>query len=381
MARLSPVGGFLANEATRSAPRRVASAMTPLVLTVAMGTTLLLSGATQDREVAAQSRDRQVADLAVTAPQGVSAAALRSVARTPGVAAAVGIAPTRVVPLADHGLGSGYAPLAAQTVDGPAARAVLDLDVRSGSLDALRPGTVALGAERAKAAHVRVGDRISIALGDGAPARLRVVATYSRTLGFGEFLLPSATAAPHSTQPLPATVLVRVAPGASRDRVERRLRAVAADHPGLRVAGRAALESDEAHDREMAAWVNRLLAGLIFVFTSIAAINTLSMIALSRRRELALLRLVGATPRQLAAMARWEAGLVVAVGVGLGAAIAAAALVPFSQALSGSAVPDLDPALLGGVLGVTAVLGLLASRLPTRLALRARPAEAIGLRD
>ena len=111
------------------------------------------------------------------------------------------------------------------------------------------------------------------------------------------------------------------------------------------MTGKAALRSDEAKRRSILAWVNRVLAGLIFVFTAIAAVNTLAMIALSRRRELALLRLVGATPRQVARMARWEAGLVVIVGIGLGAAIAGAALMPFSQALTGSSIPDVEPRL------------------------------------
>lgn len=159
------------------------------------------------------------------------------------------------------------------------------------------------------------------------------------------------------------------------------LQKVSAAHPGAHVTGKAALRSDEAKQRKILVWVNRVLAGLIFIFTAIAAVNTLAMIALSRGRELALLRLVGATPRQVARMARWEAGLVVIVGIGLGAAIATATLVPFSRALTGSPIPDVDPRLLAGILGGTAVLGLIASLLPTRLALRTRPVDAIGLRD
>jgi putative ABC transport system permease protein len=42
----------------------------------------------------------------------------------------------------------------------------------------------------------------------------------------------------------------------------------------------------------------------------------LAMIALRRGRELALLRLTGATPRQVRSMARWEAALIVAIGLG-----------------------------------------------------------------
>jgi hypothetical protein len=41
---------------------------------------------------------------------------------------------------------------------------------------------------------------------------------------------------------------------------------------------------------------------VIFAFTSLAVLDTPAMIALQRRRELALLRLAGATVRQVAAM-------------------------------------------------------------------------------
>jgi putative ABC transport system permease protein len=55
---------------------------------------------------------------------------------------------------------------------------------------------------------------------------------------------------------------------------------------------------------------------IIFAFTSIAVVNALAMIALRRGGELALLRLTGATPRQVRSMARWEAALIVAIGLG-----------------------------------------------------------------
>ena len=381
VARISPVGGFLATAATSTAPRRVASAMTPLVLSVAMGCTLLFSGTTQDAETADQARERQLADLVVTAPAGVPEATVTEARHTPGVAAAVGIAPTGIVPLDNVGIGSGYTSLAAQMIDAEGASRALDLDVRSGSLDDLHGATVAIGAQRAEGANVAVGDRLKFALGDGTRIRLRVVATYERSLGFGEFLLPRELAAPHATDRLAEAVLVRTAPDASLTGVKADLQKLASAHPGVHVTGKAALRSDEAKQRKILVWVNRVLAGLIFIFTAIAAVNTLAMIALSRGRELALLRLVGATPRQVARMARWEAGLVVIVGIGLGAAIAAATLVPFSRALTGSPIPDVDPRLLAGILGGTAVLGLIASLVPTRLALRTRPVDAIGLRD
>jgi putative ABC transport system permease protein len=118
---------------------------------------------------------------------------------------------------------------------------------------------------------------------------------------------------------------------------------------------------------------------MIFAFTSIAVLNTLTMIALRRRRELGLLRLVGATPRQVRSMARWESGLIVTIGLGLGLAIAASALLPLSHAFDGSLRPYVPPVPLAVILGASALLALLGLALPTRRALRSQPVKAIGV--
>ena len=172
-------------------------------------------------------------------------------------------------------------------------------------------------------------------LGDGTRVHPRVVATYERSLGFGEVVMPMAMAAAHRTSALAPTILVRTAPGADRAAVARRLQALGGRYPGLHVADRAALASEGDTDRAAARWLNYVLVAIIVAFSAVAVINTLTMIALERSRELALMRLVGSTPRQVASMARWEAGLLVLVGLGLGSAIAAATLVPFEHRADG----------------------------------------------
>ncbi len=126
-------------------------------------------------------------------------------------------------------------------------------------------------------------------------------------------------------------------------------------------------------------WFGPMFVAMIFGFTSIAVINTLTMIALRRRRELALLRLVGATSRQVRSMAKWEAGLIVCIGISLGLAIAATALLPLSRALDGSLRPSVPIAPFVGILATSALLALLALSLPTRRALRSHPVEALGV--
>jgi putative ABC transport system permease protein len=161
--------------------------------------------------------------------------------------------------------------------------------------------------------------------------------------------------------------------------VSARLAALQRRYPGLRVSDRAAsLASADDADRETNRWLGPLIVAIIFAFTSIAVVNTLLMIGLRRGRELALLRLSGATRRQVRSMARWEAGLIVAIGLGVGLAIAAAALMPLSHALTGSYRPFVPTGQLGAILGGSAVLALMALALPTRHALRTPAIRAVG---
>ena len=181
----------------------------------------------------------------------------------------------------------------------------------AGSLAALHGDTIALGRAARGAAHAGVGDRVTIMLGDGTRAHATVVAIYTRELGFGDALLAPELAAGHQTARCsgrsssgPATR--PPSPGGCG-----RCDAV----PGLQVNDRASLDTRDDADRETNRWLGPLFVAIIFAFTSIAVVNTLAMIALRRGRELALLRLIGATA-QVRSMARWEAALIVTIGLG-----------------------------------------------------------------
>jgi putative ABC transport system permease protein len=246
--------------------------------------------------------------------------------------------------------------------------------VVAGSLGALHGDAIALGRHRAADAPARVGDRVPIMLGDGTRTHATVVAIYRRDLAFGDALLSPALAAGHQTTPLLGTILVATDHPAA---VARRVGALARRYPGLRVNDRASFATALDADREMNRWFGPQFVAEIFAFTSIAVVNTLLMIALRRRRELGLLRLVGATPRQVRSMARWEAGLIIVIGLGIGLAIAATALLPLSHALNGG-LPHVPARPFAVIVGGTALLALLALALPTRRMLRSRPVEAIA---
>ena len=139
---------------------------------------------------------------------------------------------------------------------------------------------------------------MAVTLGDGTKTHATVVAIYTRTLAFGEAVLAPGLVAGHRTSPLLDTILVR----AHHTRVT--AAALRSRFSGLRVRTHASLTSADEADRETNRWLGPLFVAIIFAFTSIAVVNTLVMIALRRGRELALLRLTGATNRQ---SARWLA--------------------------------------------------------------------------
>jgi putative ABC transport system permease protein len=371
------VGGFLALSNMRTSSRRFSSAVTPLVLTVAVSSSLVFLNTTRQHAAEDQGAQRVIADLVLTSDGvGIPRSEVDDARRIPGVTATVATATTTIGP----SLGSRYRETAATMVDPEGAGRVLDLDVREGSLAALRDHTIAVSDAQAKIGRVAVGDRVLLTMGDGAHERARIVATYKRALGFGDVVLPTSLAAAHRTSPLLDSVLLRTTPGASAGAVAR-LKALATRYPGLQVGTQRDLAVRVDRNREADDWLMRILSVILFAFTAIAVVNTLMMIGLHRARELALLRLVGATSRQIRAMARWEGAAIVTLGVGLGTGIALVTLMPSAALLSGSPMPYAPAGLVALVLGSAAAVGFLGSILASRLAMRTRPMDAIAVRD
>ena len=354
---LSPVGGFLAAANLGAATRRFSSASTPLVLTIALSCTFYFGFTTIEHATSQQQSATLTGQLAVTsAGSGLPAAALADTRATPGVRSAVALTSTTLGP----SLGATDT-LPAQILTGGQGGG-LDVGVIAGTLSALHGDTIALGRHRADAAHARVGD-------DDAPGRLEPV-----ELGHPDVHQDHGRVQPRGLG-------YRLAAGQPTAVVAGRLRALAQRYPGLQVGDSASLVTANAASDALDHWLGPFFVAMIFAFTSIAVANTLIMIALRRRRELALLRLTGATTRQVRSMARWEAILIITIGLGIGLAITATALLPLSHALTGGFRPYAPAGWVAAILGVSALLALVALSVPTRRALRTRPVEAIGIRE
>ncbi|AJF68752.1 FtsX-like permease family protein [Streptomyces vietnamensis] len=103
-------------------------------------------------------------------------------------------------------------------------------------------------------------------------------------------------------------------------------------------------------------WLRQAELALLTGFAAVSTINTVIAVTGERRREFALLRLVGATRRQLLRMLTAEAALTTAVGVLLGAAVAALATAAFSTAATGSPLPSVPATACGWIVAGAAAL-------------------------
>jgi putative ABC transport system permease protein len=377
--RAGGAASVLAAANTRANARRLASAITPIVLVTAFCGTLLVMQSTVGHESARQIKDGIVADQVI----GSSAAGLPSdtagrAAKVPGVDGAVGVLRTGALYRAGGSLDS--ASVLGVSGDPDRLPDVLQLGVKTGSLSKLTGDgrTVAVDSLLAGTAKVKVGDRISLWLGDGTTVRPTVVATYERGLGLGQLLMPRAAVAAHAETAYDTQVLVHDAPGADRAAVRRELSRLGV--AGLTVTDRDGYRAQADKELELNAWANTVMAAVLGGFAAVAAANTLVMTVLDRRREIALLRLAGTTRRQVLGMVRREALLVAAAGLLIGGAIAWITLVPIARGLT-DASPYVSPLTGLGIVAATLALGLLATDLPARALLRGNPAAAGASRE
>ncbi|MFE0821222.1 ABC transporter permease [Streptomyces sp. NPDC058847] len=350
----------LAAANSRTNARRLASAITPIVLAMAFASTLVFMHTSESHVASQQLREGITADHVVTNPAGLPADAADRAARVPGVDAAVSLLDTQVLVPVEGGGETSLQGTAAQGVSGPGARLaqVQDLDVRGGSLERVGEGRIAIDKTLATAAKVELGDKLPLYLPDGTKAAPEVVAVYGRGLGLPAVTMDRASLDGHVTSAFADTLLVSggdAGPLAALGEVT--------DASGYAVA--------QNVDREFGAWANYMMAAVLGGFAAVAAVNTLVMTVLDRRRELATLRLVGSTRRQVMRMLGWESLLVSAAGVALGTAIAMITLTPMMRGLTGE-LPYVPPLLYAAFAAAAVSLGLVAVTLPARAALRDR---------
>ncbi|QIY57644.1 ABC transporter permease [Streptomyces sp. RPA4-5] len=253
-------------------------------------------------------------------------------------------------------------------------------------------GEIALDEATAKAAGHKVGDTVRFAT-DGPVLTKKLVGIVTTddpqvTAGGSLALFDTATAQKLYLHPGQFDELVvGAAPGTDQQALTAKIRKVLPEKRAEATSGAelAAEQSQRVTEQ------NKSLSQTLLVFAGIALFvgifiiaNTFTMLISQRSREIALLRAVGASRRQVVRSVLAEAGLlglissVVGFGLGLGIAVGLRAVLD----ANGAGFPDgpviISPAAVLSSLAVGVVVTVLAAWLPSRKAAKIAPVEALS---
>ncbi|MET7413732.1 ABC transporter permease [Streptomyces rubiginosohelvolus] len=375
-ARLPGATGVLVRENTAAGVRRTAAVAAPVLITVALAVSLTGTVATLEEARATEARTATTADFVVTPEQEGRPLAPAFLERVRDIDGAVVSASrsTAVTVLEEN---TALVSSEARAVDPAQLGAVAKLPVTAGRLADLDDDAIVVNEEWLT---TRVGDRVTVWLGDGSERSLRIAAVLATGTGDnGVYVTPRNAGGADVDR-----IDVEVAPGGDRRAVAAALDTAAAD-TGTRVATRAAWLAPTApgpddHTRTGL----RMILGIALLSTATALANTLVMATSGRGRDLAVLRLAGATVPQVLRLVVAEAVAAVGVGAVLGGAVAAVNLLVVwcALALLGVTSAVVVPwAMLGLVVAAAALLAAGSAVLPALSALRTRPVELAGSRE
>ncbi|GLW55992.1 FtsX-like permease family protein [Kitasatospora phosalacinea] len=125
-------------------------------------------------------------------------------------------------------------------------------------------------------------------------------------------------------------------------------------------------------------WLRQAELGLLTAFGAVATLTTLIGLTAERRRELALLRLVGATRPQVLRTVAVEAALTCAVGLLLGSLVTAATTTAFSTAVLGTPLPVVPLATCARTAATALLLTVPTTLATAAVALRGSAVGAAG---
>jgi putative ABC transport system permease protein len=289
---------------------------------------------------------------------GISPDAATELGRLPEVAAASGVRFG-----AAHDVAAD-ADVTYVAVDPTTAGQVFDLDMETGSMDALTPDGILLSVAEADGRGAEVGDRLAFAFLDGTTRTLTVEGTYHDDDPAGAFVVSHALHESTDMDQFDSAVYIAAAPGVDDTEVEAAIERVAGAYANADVQSRE--EFIDAQAAQYDQLVN-LMYGLLALAVIIALVNIANSLALSiheRTHELGLLRAVGTTRRQTSTSVVWEAVLVGVLGTLIGLLLGT--FFGWSISVEGRGL-SLDafvvPVVPLTVIGVVAVLGAVVAAL------------------
>ncbi len=229
--------------------------------------------------------------------------------------------------------------------------------------------------------HLHSGDIITLPLG-GAQVRFRVVDVfydYGSEKGF--VVIDRSTALRYLPDPAPSNLAIYIAPGANLDAVKAEVEKIAAGHNLLIFTNRSLRrEAIQIFDRTFA--ITYALEVIAVVVAVIGIAGALLALVIDRRRELGLLRFLGAGAWQIRNLIVFEAGLIGLLsnvaGLALGVVLSLLLIFVINKQSFGWTIRFHWPvAVLLGALSLVYAATVLAGFYPARVATRLNPIEVV----
>ncbi|MEW2484831.1 FtsX-like permease family protein [Streptomyces sp. NPDC048411] len=370
---------MLVRESALTSRRRTAATAAPVLLTVGLSFSLLAAtdslGAARDSGL--QNRVTSQYALAPDHTPGISPQVVDRVARIDGVKIVAPVLTTIYAKDEDR-----YDENDGLVVDPAALKRTMDLKVTEGSLDDLDDNSMAV----ADLWGMDLGSRQKLLMADGQEVELRVAAVYKALRGEDVAYLPQrfAGTALYARDGLARRAYITLDPGVDRTAVTAQIRKAVAGSGATFMTRDQLVESESAYARHLTEVRQRSTALIIMLFCFIAILNTLLMATADRRRDLAVLRMTGATPRQVVRFFLAESLLVSAIGLVLALVATVVNLTGLWSALFQlfGTTPIVVPyAIVIGVAAVSTLLAVIGTVLPVGAALRARAVQFVGSRE
>jgi len=231
--------------------------------------------------------------------------------------------------------------------------------------------------------HVKRGDSITLALGSAKPTFRVVDVFYDYSSERGIVVMDRATALKYLPDPTPASLAIYVSPGAALADVRREIEdaAAAGNHRILIFSNRdLRAQALAIFDRTFA--ITYALEAVAVIVAVIGVAGALLAVVIDRRRELGLLRFLGAASWQIRKLILVEAGLLgllaTLAGVVQGFALSLILVFVINKQSFGWTIRFHGPvAILLGALSLVYVATVLAGLYPASVAIRLNPIEVV----
>ncbi|MER5279460.1 FtsX-like permease family protein [Streptomyces sp. NPDC002809] len=314
--RLFGVSGKLAAQNAVRNPRRTGATASALAIGLTLVTGISVLGVTLGQAVDKMTTDNIKADYMVSMASGdaLDESALTALEKADGV--------TAVSPQQSVWLDIGDTSLSASGVTPGDVQQVLAVETRSGSLDSLGKGEIAVSDKTAKSQGWTTGDNVPVTYGDDKKGSLKIGALYKDNEFLSPVLIPRDVVAPHEGRADIREIWVKTDGGASTAN-EQALVDALGDNPGMSIMDRDDIRDMFGGSINLAMNIMYGLLAMALIIAVLGVVNTLAMSVFERQQEIGMLRAIGLDRRKVKRMIRLEAvvislfGAVVGIALGL----------------------------------------------------------------